>query len=57
MATELAEGLQLFRVACPIGVICVIFEARPDAAVQIASLCIKTGNAVILKGLSALQSV
>lgn len=50
MATELAEGLRLFRVACPIGVIGVIFESRPDALVQIASLCLRSGNAVLLKG-------
>ncbi|MCL2811732.1 MAG: glutamate-5-semialdehyde dehydrogenase [Clostridia bacterium] len=49
-ATELSPGLNLYRVACPIGVIGVIFESRPDALVQIASLCLKSGNAVLLKG-------
>lgn len=48
--TELDEGLVLERVTCPIGVIGVIFESRPDALVQISSLCLKSGNAVILKG-------
>ena len=47
---ELDEGLELTRVSCPIGVIGVIFEARPDALVQISSLCIKSGNCAILKG-------
>ena len=47
---ELDEGLTLVRESCPIGVIGVIFEARPDALVQIASLCIKSGNCSILKG-------
>ena len=47
---ELDENLVLKRVTCPIGVIGVIFEARPDALVQIASLCIKSGNCAILKG-------
>lgn len=47
---ELAEGLHLRRVSCPIGVIGMIFEARPDALVQISSLCLKSGNAVLLKG-------
>ena len=50
LATELAEGLKLYRVSCPIGVIGVIFESRPDALIQISSLCIKSGNAVLLKG-------
>lgn len=50
LARELDEGLTLYRVTCPIGVIGVIFEARPDALVQISSLCIKSGNCVILKG-------
>ncbi len=50
LATEITEGLNLYRVICPIGVIGVIFESRPDALIQIASLCIKSGNAVLLKG-------
>ncbi len=49
-ATELDKGLILTRVSCPIGVIGAIFESRPDAVPQIASLCFKSGNAVILKG-------
>ena len=49
-AIELDKDLELFQVSCPIGVIGVIFEARPDALVQISSLCLKTGNAVLLKG-------
>jgi len=49
-ALELDTGLELFKVSRPIGVIGVIFESRPDALVQIASLCLKSGNAVILKG-------
>ncbi|MCD7867972.1 MAG: glutamate-5-semialdehyde dehydrogenase [Clostridiales bacterium] len=50
LARELDEGLTLYRVSCPIGVIGVIFEARPDALVQISSLCIKSGNCAVLKG-------
>ena len=50
MKRELDEGLILTRMSVPIGVIGVIFEARPDALVQIASLCIKSGNCAILKG-------
>lgn len=50
LSRELDEGLVLTRVSCPIGVIGVMFEARPDALVQIASLCIKSGNVAILKG-------
>ncbi|MFC2705184.1 MAG: glutamate-5-semialdehyde dehydrogenase [Olsenella profusa] len=50
LSRELDEGLTLTRVSCPIGVIGVMFEARPDALVQIASLCIKSGNVAILKG-------
>ncbi len=49
-ATELDEGLELFRVSCPIGVVGIIFESRPDALVQISTLCLKSGNAVLLKG-------
>lgn len=50
LARVIDDGLELFRVACPIGVFAIIFEARPEAGVQIASLAIKSGNAVILKG-------
>lgn len=49
-ATELDQGLELYKVTCPIGVIGVIFESRPDALVQISTLCLKSGNAVLLKG-------
>ena len=47
---ELTPGLNLYRIACPIGVIGVVFESRPDALVQIAGLCLKSGNAALLKG-------
>ncbi|PSO92051.1 MAG: glutamate-5-semialdehyde dehydrogenase [Cyanobacteria bacterium QS_9_48_30] len=47
---ELDEGLVLKRISCPLGVLGVIFEARPDALIQITSLAIKSGNGVILKG-------
>lgn len=50
LSRELTQGLKLYRVTCPIGVIGVIFESRPDALVQIASLALKSGNAVLLKG-------
>ena len=47
---ELDQDLVLTRISVPIGVIGVIFEARPDALVQISTLCIKSGNCAILKG-------
>ena len=47
---ELDEGLVLKRISCPVGVLGIIFEARPDALIQITSLAIKSGNGVILKG-------
>ena len=50
LARQLSDGLTLYRVTCPIGVIGVIFEARPDALVQISALCIKSGNCAVLKG-------
>ena len=50
LSRELDEGLTLYRQTCPIGVIGIIFEARPDALIQISCLCIKSGNCAILKG-------
>ncbi len=47
---ELDRDLLLQRITCPLGVLGVIFEARPDALIQITSLAIKSGNGVILKG-------
>jgi len=55
-ATELDKNLELYKVSCPIGLIGIIFESRPDALVQISSLCLKSGNAVILKGGSEAQN-
>lgn len=49
-ATLLDDGLKLFQVTVPIGVVACAFESRPDAAVQVASLAMRTGNAVLLKG-------
>ncbi|WRT64938.1 glutamate-5-semialdehyde dehydrogenase [Kwoniella shivajii] len=49
-AKELGPGLDLHRVTCPVGVLLVIFEARPEVVVNIAALAIKSGNAAILKG-------
>lgn len=50
LSRELDEGLHLYRIGCPIGVIGIVFEARPDALVQISSLCLKSGNCAVLKG-------
>jgi glutamate-5-semialdehyde dehydrogenase len=48
--TELDDGLILEKVSCPLGVVAVIFESRPDAVAQVGSLAIKTGNGLVLKG-------
>ena len=50
LARELDKDLTLYKVSCPIGVLGIIFEARPDVIAQISSLAIKSANAVILKG-------
>jgi len=50
MQTKLDDGLELYKISCPIGVIGIIFESRPDALVQISTLCLKSGNSVLLKG-------
>jgi len=54
-ATELDDGLDLYRVSCPIGVLLVIFEARPEVVVNIAALAIKSGVASISS--SALSTI
>jgi len=48
--TELDKNLELYKVSCPIGVLGIVFESRPDALVQISSLALKSGNAILLKG-------
>ncbi|KAK4241630.1 Aldehyde/histidinol dehydrogenase [Achaetomium macrosporum] len=50
LRTRLDDGLELERVTCPIGVLLIIFEARPEVIANIAALAIKSGNAAILKG-------
>ncbi len=49
-ATELDDDLTLYKVSCPLGVVGIVFEARPEVVPQVASLALKSGNAVILKG-------
>lgn len=49
-ALELDDGLILYQIRCPIGLIGVIFESRPDVVPQIMSLCLKSGNGVAFKG-------
>lgn len=46
----LDDGLELERVSCPIGVLLIIFEARPEVIANIAALAVKSGNSAILKG-------
>ncbi|HLZ12347.1 MAG TPA: glutamate-5-semialdehyde dehydrogenase [Candidatus Acidoferrum sp.] len=48
--TELDEGLILYKESCPLGVVAVVFESRPDVVPQVAALAFKSGNAVLLKG-------
>lgn len=48
--TELDDDLTLYKESCPLGVIGIIFESRPDVVPQVASLALKSGNAVLLKG-------
>lgn len=49
-SVELDSGLTLYQIRCPIGMLGVIFESRPDVVPQIMSLCLKSGNAVAFKG-------
>ena len=55
LRTCLDDGLILERSSCPIGVLLIIFEARPEVIANIASLAIKSGNAAILKGRGCVQ--
>src|SRR5258708_9108853 len=48
--TELDDGLVLYKESCPLGVIGIVFESRPDVVPQVAALSLKSGNAVLLKG-------
>lgn len=57
LRTKLDDDFILERVSCPIGVILIIFEARPEVIANIASLAVKSGNAAILKGNSRLPDV
>ncbi|ODV97806.1 hypothetical protein PACTADRAFT_73485 [Pachysolen tannophilus NRRL Y-2460] len=50
LATKLDDGLNLFRLTCPIGVLLIIFESRPEVIANITALAIKSGNSAILKG-------
>ncbi|XP_057523736.1 delta-1-pyrroline-5-carboxylate synthase-like isoform X2 [Amaranthus tricolor] len=47
---EIADGLVLEKTSCPLGVLLIVFESRPDALVQIASLAVRSGNGLLLKG-------
>ena len=49
-STELDEGLVLLKASCPLGVIGIVFESRPDVVPQVASLALKSGNGILLKG-------
>lgn len=48
--TELDDNLVLYKETCPLGVVGIVFESRPDVVPQVASLALKSGNALLLKG-------
>jgi glutamate-5-semialdehyde dehydrogenase len=49
-ATQLDDDLKLYKVSCPLGVIAIVFESRPDVIPQVAALTLRSGNAVVFKG-------
>ena len=51
--STLPNGLQLRRVRVPLGVVAVVYEARPNVTIDAAALCLKSGNAVVLRGSSS----
>ena len=51
--STLANGLRMRRVRVPLGVVAVVYEARPNVTIDAAALCLKSGNAVVLRGSSA----
>ncbi len=51
--SRLANGLELRQVRVPLGVIAIVYEARPNVTIDAAALCLKSGNAVVLRGSSA----
>ena len=50
---RLANGLALRRVRVPLGVVGVVYEARPNVTIDAAALCLKSGNAIVLRGSSS----
>jgi glutamate-5-semialdehyde dehydrogenase len=51
--SRLANGLDLRKVRVPLGVVAVVYEARPNVTIDAAALCLKSGNAVVLRGSSS----
>ena len=51
--SRLANGLEMRKVRVPLGVVAVVYEARPNVTIDAAALCLKSGNAVVLRGSSS----
>src|SRR6202043_3206521 len=52
---RLANGLDMRKVRVPLGVVAVVYEARPNVTIDAAALCLKSGNAIVLRGSSAAE--